>query len=352
MPTVLIVDDQLVSRMILDHLVRSIGDDVEAMAFADPVEALAWARENTFDLVLADYKMPRMDGIEFTQAIRELPGGIDAPLVMVTCMDDKPTRYRALEAGATDFLGKPIDHHECRARCRNLLTLRRQQVIIRDRARWLEREVRKVTLEIVQREKETLLRLAKAGEFRDLETGNHVIRMARYSRVLADALGMDAAFCDRLELAAPMHDIGKIGIPDDILLKPGKLSPAEWETMKQHTWIGFDILKGSPSPYLQTGATIALHHHERYDGTGYPRGVRGEEIPLEARIVAVADVFDALLSNRPYKTPWPLEDVSTYFRQQGGRQFDPDCVGALFRRLDAILGIHEEFSDRDEAASR
>jgi len=351
MPTVLIVDDQLVSRMILDHLVRSIADDIQAVTFADSIEALEWARENPFDLVLADYKMPRMDGIEFTRAIRELPGGADTPLVMVTCVDDKPIRYQALEAGATDFLGKPIDHYECRARCRNLLELRRQQVIIRDRARWLEREVRKVTLELVQREKETLLRLAKAGEFRDLETGNHVVRMARYSRILADALGMDSPFCDRLELAAPMHDIGKIGIPDDVLLKPGKLTRAEWETMKQHTWIGFDILKGSPSPYLQTGATIALHHHERHDGNGYPRGVRGEEIPLEARIVAVADVFDALLSRRPYKMAWSLEDVNSYFRQQAGKQFDPDCVGALFRRLDAIVSVHEDISDRGEAAS-
>ena len=351
MPTVLIVDDQLVSRMILDQLVRTIDDDVEAACFADPLEALSWAREHPIDLVLADYKMPRMDGIELTTEIRKLPGGSDVPIVMVTCMDDKPVRYQALEAGATDFLAKPIDHHECRARCRNLLTLRRQQVINRDRARWLEREVRKVTLEIVHREKETLLRLAKAGEFRDLETGNHVVRMARYSRILADALGMDSPFCDRLELAAPMHDIGKIGIPDHVLLKPGKLSPAEWETMKQHTWIGFDILKGSPSPYLQTGATIALHHHERYDGTGYPRGVRGEEIPLEARIVAVADVFDALMSRRPYKNAWPLEDVNTYFRQQGGKQFDPDCVGALFRRLDTIVSVHQDISDRSEAAS-
>ena len=136
-----------------------------------------------------------------------------------------------------------------------------------------------------------------------------------------------------------------------MLLKPGKLSAAEWETMKQHTWIGFDILKGSPSPYLQTGATIALHHHERYDGTGYPRSVRGEEIPLEARIVAVADVFDALLSRRPYKNAWPLEDVNGYFRQQGGKQFDPDCVGALFRRLDTIVSVHEDISDNNEAAS-
>jgi two-component system response regulator RpfG len=351
-PIVLIVDDQLVSRMILDQIVRSIADDVHAVTFADSVEALQWAREHSFDLVLADYKMPRMDGIEFTQEIRRLPGGADIPLVMVTCMDDKATRYHALEAGATDFLAKPIDHHECRARCKNLLTLSRQQAIIRDKARWLEREVRQTTLEIVQREKETLLRLAKAGEFRDLDTGNHVYRMARYSRVLAEAMDMDEAFCDTLELAAPMHDIGKIGIPDHVLLKPAKLTPAEWETMQRHTWIGHDILQGSPSKYLQTGATIALYHHERYDGAGYPRGLRREEIPLEARIVAVSDVFDALLTKRPYKNPWSLEDVTTYFREQGGKQFDPECVTALFRRLDVILAIMDEFRDRGEAASR
>jgi two-component system response regulator RpfG len=149
-----------------------------------------------------------------------------------------------------------------------------------------------------------------------------------------------------------MHDIGKIGVPDQVLLKPGKLTGEEWDLMKRHTWIGFDILKGSPSQYLQTGATIALYHHERFDGAGYPRGVRGTEIPLEARIVAVADVFDALLSRRPYKNPWHLEDVIAYFRGQSGLQFDPECVAALFCRLDAILGIHEEYADRDEAASQ
>jgi two-component system response regulator RpfG len=352
MPSVLIVDDQLVSRMILDQLVRTIDEDIEVACFADPVEALAWARQHPVDLVLADYKMPRMDGIQLTGELRKLPGGMDVPIVMVTCMDDKPVRYQALEAGATDFLAKPIDHHECRARCRNLLTLRRQQAIIKDRARWLEREVYKTTAELVQREKETLLRLAKAGEFRDLETGNHVIRMARYSRILAEALATDEAFCTRLELAAPMHDIGKIGVPDHVLLKPGKLDAEEWELMKKHTWIGFDILKGSPSQYLQTGATIALYHHERFDGTGYPRGVRGAEIPLEARIVAVSDVFDALLSRRPYKSSWRLEDVTAYFREQSGRHFDPDCVAALFRRLDAILAIHEQYADKDEASSQ
>ncbi|MCB1786823.1 MAG: response regulator [Chromatiaceae bacterium] len=337
MSRVLIVDDQLISRMILEQLIRSIGDETEAVSFADPVKALEWAKENRHDLVLTDLKMPNMSGVEFTQWLRKTPTCVDVPVIVITCMDDQTTKYRALEAGATDFLTKPIDHHECRARCRNLLKLRQQQSIIRDRARWLEKEITEKTRELQLRERETLLRLAKAGEYRDSDTNGHVLRMAYTARLIAETLGKDAEYCDIIEQAAPMHDIGKIGVPDRILLKPGRLDAHERSVMMQHTRIGYEILRDSPSMYLQFGATIAWCHHEKYAGDGYPRGLKGDEIPIEARIVAIADVFDALLSERPYKQPWPVEQALDLIRKESGRHFDPECVEAMLLNLDRIV---------------
>lgn len=337
MSRVLIVDDQLISRMILEQLIRSLGDDAEPVSFSDPVKALEWAKQNQHDLVLTDLKMPNMNGVEFTQWLRKTPSCVDVPVVIVTCVDDQTSRYRALEAGATDFLTKPIDHHECRARCRNLIKLRQQQSIIRDRARWLEKEITDKTRELKLREKDTLLRLAKAGEYRDSDTNGHVFRMAYTARLIAETLGRDAEYCDLIEQSAPMHDIGKIGVPDRILLKPGKLDERERTTMMQHARIGYDILRDSPSQYLQFGATIAWCHHEKYNGEGYPRRLKGENIPLEARIVAIADVFDALLSERPYKQAWPLERTLELISNESGRHFDPDCVEALLLNLDRIL---------------
>ena len=352
MATVLILDDQLISRMILEELVRSIGTDTAAVSFDDPVRALEWVKRHPVDLVLTDFKMPAMDGVEFTQWLRKIPACADVPLVIITCLEDKKVRYRALEAGATDFLTKPIDHHECRARCRNLLKLREQQAIVRDRARWLEREITDKTRELEQREKETLLRLARAGEYRDNDTGCHVMRMAHTARLIAEALGESGDFCDIIEQAAPMHDIGKIGIPDHILLKPGRLSDRERQVMMQHAHIGHEILRDSPSEFLKAGATIAWCHHEQYGGGGYPRGLQGAEIPLEARIVALADVFDALLARRPYKDPWSLDATLGYLRQQRGRHFDPDCVDALFASLDRIMATRERFRDQEHQHSR
>jgi two-component system response regulator RpfG len=195
------------------------------------------------------------------------------------------------------------------------------------------------------REHETLLRLAKAGEYRDEETGNHVVRMAKYSRLIAEELGLQKTECETIELAAPMHDIGKIGIPDHILLKPGKLLPEEFTVMKQHTRIGYEILKDSPSRYLQMGAVIALGHHEKYDGSGYPHGLSGEEIPLPARIVAVADVYDALSSRRCYKPAWSFNDILQLFETQSGQHFDPRCVEAFMTRLDDVHRIQGMLRD-------
>lgn len=345
MSTILAVDDQITSLKILERLASSLKDAITVQSFSDPIAALAWARTHEPDLGLIDYKMPRMDGIEFTREFRSLSLCSDVPLIIVTSFDEKDIRYRALEAGATDFLTKPIDHVEFKARLRNLLALRYQQQVIKDRARWLENEVEKAIQKVRTREYETLLRLAKAGEYRDEETGNHVLRMAKYSRLIAEQLGLPGDECEVIELAAPIHDIGKIGITDNILLKPGKLTPDEFEIIKTHTTIGYEILKGSPSRYLQRGAKIALGHHERFDGSGYPSGWRGEEIPQAARIVAVADVFDALTSERPYKPAWPIKDAVDYLNEQKGPHFDPKCIEAFLAQFNKVIEIQHNLSD-------
>lgn len=343
--TVLIVDDQFTGRAILEQLVHSVDLNLRTESFADPRVALEWANEQTPDLVFTDYKMPAMDGVEFTKRLRQIPACKDVPLIVVTVVENREVRYRALEAGATDFLTRPVDHHECQARCRNLLTMRAQQQIIKNRASWLERQVEMATRQVRTREQETLLRLAKAGEYRDEGTGNHILRMAKFSRQLAEVLGLNAAECDEVEQSAPMHDIGKIGIPDKILLKPGRLNRAEFEVMKTHARIGYEILKDSPSRYLQLGAVIALGHHERFDGSGYPSALRGEEIPLIARIVAVADVFDALTTIRPYKRAWSLEDAIIYIENQSAKHFDPDCVAAFLSVKQTIVEIQQQLKD-------
>ena len=345
MPTVIVIDDQSVSLMILSELVRSIADDIQVEAFGDPVAALDWIRSHGADLVLTDYKMPHMDGVEFTRWLRQIPSCADVPLVVVTCFNDKAIRYRALEAGATDFLSKPIDHFECRARCTNLLKLREHQVIVRDRASWLEEEVKKTTKTLQLREEETLFRLARAGEYRDEDTGNHIVRVARYARLIADALGLERRSAEILEHAAPMHDIGKIGIPDRILLKPDRLTRDEWEIMKTHSRIGYEILHDSPSEFLRMGAKIAHAHHERYDGSGYPLGLIGEEIPIEARITTVADVFDALCAPRPYKRAWAQDAAVDYLYRERGRQFDGACVEAFLDNRSRVEAIAREFAD-------
>ncbi len=351
MPTALILDDQSISRMILEELMRSIDENIRVESFSHPVAALEFVKKNSPDLVITDYKMPDMDGVEFTHWLRQIPSCIDVPLVIITCVDDKSVRYKALEAGATDFLSKPIDHYECRARCRNLLQLRQQQVIIKDRARWLEQQVFTKTHQLEMREKETLLRLAKAGEYRDADTGNHVVRMAEYAYLIAQELGLKDDTCQAIRHAASMHDIGKIGIPDYILLKRGRLTAREWKTMQNHTQMGYEILRDSPSYYLQSGAVIALGHHERFDGKGYPHGASGTEIPIEARVATIADVFDALQSKRPYKNAWPMDRTLEYMRQQKGLHFDPDCIDAFFTRLDQIMTIKKQFSDDPDLIS-
>ncbi len=345
---VMVVDDQSTGRAILEQVVRSLDERVTVESFARPVDAVLWATRNVADLVLMDYLMPELNGIELVERLRALPGYEHVPIVMVTAQEDKAVRYAALDAGVTDFLTKPVDARECLARCRNLLTLRRQQLVLEDRRKLLEGMVDEATREIREREKETLLRLARAGEFRDEDTGYHLLRMSRYSRLIANAIGLERDEAETIELAAPLHDIGKIGIPDGILLKAGRLDEGEWTVMQRHALIGHEILKGSASKYVRMGALIALGHHERYDGKGYPNGLEGDHIPLCARIVAVADVYDALTSKRPYKKAWRAEEAFEYLRAQRGRHFDPRLVDAFCGMKDKVLDVQRDFQDASE----
>lgn len=342
---VLIVDDRSTARSLLEGLARSLEPGILVESFAEPQEALAYMQKITPDLIITDYRMPGMDGIEFTRRVRAERGLSDVPLIIVTVVEDRQIRYQALENGATDFLTRPIDPQECRARCINLLALRRNQKIVSDHSQWLETQVLQATREVRARERETLLKLAKAGEYRDEDTGNHIIRMAKYARLIAEELKLSAIECDEIESAAPMHDIGKIGISDLILLKPGLHTPEESVIMRRHPTIGYEILADSPSRYLQMGAVIALGHHEKFDGTGYPQGQVGTGIPLPARIVAVADVFDALTSVRPYKKAWSFQDALDYVQANSGKHFDPDCARAFEKRIDGVAQVMRELGE-------
>ncbi len=344
-PQVVIIDDEFTSRAILERVVNSIQKNFSVKTFSDPLIAMDWVRDNQPDLILVDYMMAGMTGIEVIKQMRQIVSIEGVPVIMITSAEDRDIRYQALDAGASDYLTKPIDPYECRIRCRNMLYLRLQQKIILLHSRSLEQQIAEATKQILFREQETLLRLAKAGEFRDTDTGNHILRMAKYSFLIAEKLGLPEEHCKLIELAAPMHDIGKIGIPDNILLKPGSLSADEWAVMKTHPTIGYKILHGSPSKYLSLGAEIALAHHEKYDGSGYPNSTKGEAIPIEARIVAVADVFDALTSERPYKKKWTNEAALEFLNANSGSHLDPVCVGAFIAQMGQVVVIQQQLQD-------
>lgn len=341
---VLIVDDTPINLLLLKSLVGKI-DGCIPLTYEDPLKALEWCRDHEPDLVLLDYMMPQISGLEFLPRFRDLPGCSEIPVLMVTADHETEVRYRALEAGANDFLTKPVDKIEFLARAKNMLALRSSHKQLANRAEWLAEEVRKATAEIILRERETIFCLSRAAEYRDPETGTHILRMAHYSRHIGRNLGLPQSELDTLFEAAPMHDIGKVGTPDMILLKPGRLDDAEFEVMKRHTTIGYEILHAGQAPLLKVAAEIAWTHHEKFDGSGYPRGLRGDDIPLFGRIVAVADVFDALTSERPYKRAWEVERAMAFVREGCGSHFDPRCVDAFFTGWEEVMKIKEQFQD-------
>lgn len=344
-PSIVIIDDEFTSRVILDKIVHGVNKDVTVQSFASPLGALEWLRTHSPDLILVDHLMDEMSGLDVVRTIRRISHLMHVPVVMITVSDESDIRYKALEAGVTEFISKPFNHYECQIRCCNLLSLHMHHKEVVRRSTELEKAVDVATNRILEREQETLYRLAKAGEYRDSDTGNHVLRMAKFSRLIAEGMGLDEHRCKLIEMAAPMHDIGKIGIPDNILLKPGKLNHEEFAIMKTHSSIGYHILKNSHSKYISLGAEIALSHHERFDGTGYPNGLKGKAIPLDARIVAVADVYDALTSERPYKRAWSNQEALDYVLDNKNKHFDPACVESFMLQFSKINLIQQQLQD-------
>jgi len=343
-PLVVVIDDSMVNLTVYERIVRQL-DDVEVTAFQSSTTALAWLLRNTPDLVVIDYMMPEVDGLEIVRRIKMVPTYETIPIVMITASKDKDVRRCAVELGVDDFLEKPADPVAFLARCRNLLKLRQHTQRMQAHTNELEEAVAKATADIRAREREVILHLIRATEFRDSETKNHVVRMGHYAKLLARSTGMSATFQDLILLAAPMHDIGKVAIPDRILLKNGKLTESEWSTMKTHAEIGYEILKDSKAPLVQLGAEIALTHHEKWDGSGYPKGLAGADIPIAGRICAITDVFDALLSNRPYKPAWRLPEVIDHLRRSRGTHFDPVLVDAFLDVMVDVQAIRREFAD-------
>ena len=342
-PLILIVDDEESIRALLKKQMESDG---YAVATADNGRsAITAAAETAPDVVLLDALMPAMDGFEVAEVLKSTEATRNAPIIMVTALDDQASRLRALKAGVQEFLTKPVDRNEVSLRVRNMLMLKEYSNFLVDQNRLLEQRVEERSREVVNSYRETIATLTRAASYKDEATGAHVQRISYYTEELAIALGMNAAFCETIRYASPMHDIGKIAIPDAILLKTGTLNEQEWTIMRSHTTIGAQLLGSGNSPYLQMGAEIALHHHERWDGGGYPAGLKGHVIPYSARIMNICDQYDALRSVRSYKKSLSHETAVEIITVGDGRtmpsHFDPDILEAFKRCAKAFREIFE-----------
>ena len=342
--TILIVDDQMTNILLLESILQNAGY-TNIHSTQDPTEVVSLVKKLNPDLICLDIRMPQMNGFQIMGQLKIIQKDAYLPILVLTSEEDRETRLRALDSGAKDFLHKPFDKIEVIMRIRNLLetSLLNRTILLQKET--LEETVRVRTQQLKETQLEIVHRLAQAAEYRDNETGSHIVRMSHYAVVLGRACGMNEEECDILLHATPMHDVGKLGIPDRILLKPGKLDADEWEIMKEHTVIGAQLLSNSQSPILQMGETIALTHHERWDGSGYPNRLGGEDIPLVGRICAISDVFDALSSKRCYKESWPLENVLQELRSLSGIQFDPRLIEIFDELLPVILDIQRTYTD-------
>ncbi len=322
-PRLLLVDDEPTNLQVLRHVLQA---DYRLLFATDGARALQVAREQLPQLILLDIMMPGMDGYAVCRALKADPATAGIPVIFITALDDSQDETAGFDVGAVDYITKPVSPPVVRARVRTHLSLVRMD------------ELRETRLQIVQR-------LGRAAEYKDNETGMHVIRMSHFSKLLALAAGHSPAWAEDLLNAAPMHDVGKIGIPDAVLRKPGPLDADEWATMRRHPEIGAEIIGEYPSGVLQLAREIALAHHEKWDGSGYPRGLAGEAIPLSARIVAIADVFDALTTRRPYKEPWPVQEAMNHIAAQAGKHFDPALVALFAPLLPQLLEVRARWAE-------
>lgn len=334
------IDDQNVNLKVMKGLAAKVN--LSTIDFTDPKVALEYIFSNPIDMVLVDYMMPQINGIEVIKEVRKKYP--DIPIVMITAINqDSAVQLEAIQAGATEFLYKPLAPLEFQARITNLAQLRKSQLLLTDKALLLQDEVEKATATIIEREVEALTLLARTAEYRDNETGQHILRVANYSKMIAAAIGQSERYLSLILHAAPLHDIGKVAISDSILNKPGRLTDEEMQGMRKHPYLGYKMLQVGKSPYVQMGADIALYHHEKFDGSGYPKGLKGHDIALCGRIVAIADVFDALTSKRSYKEAWSTEKTFATLLAERGKHFDPVLVDTFLASEEEVLNIMKTY---------
>jgi putative two-component system response regulator len=337
--TILVVDDTPDNIDVLCGILRPFYK-VKAALNGERALKIASSDQQP-DIILLDIMMPEIDGYEVCQRLKDNPVTAHIPVIFVTAMTEVADEEKGFALGAVDYITKPVSPPLVLARVKT-------QLALYDQNRELERKVRERTRELQTTRLEIINRLGRAAEYKDNETGLHVIRMSHYARLLAAAVSDDESWVDLVFNAAPMHDIGKIGIPDSILLKKGKLNNAEWDIMRQHPFYGAEIIGEHDSELLQMARSIALAHHEKWDGSGYPDGLKGEEIPLSARIIAIADVFDALTTERPYKQPWSVEDAVRMIDESAGSHFDPQITALLHEVLPEMLEIRDQYQEEQQ----